>query len=750
MGTRAGRAPKSNGRPRAEGVAEDPVKVAIVGGGCAGLAAAWQLSQQQGYEVSVYEKSWRLGGKGASGRDADGRIHEHGLHIWLGFYENAFRMMRECYTVVKKHGWGPDAAQGEKLAHGSFEEAFFPEPHIGVTIPDSTEDYARDPGKKWVVWSGLLPPTKGMPGDDLDEETNPFTLPNYLLRCVELLKTLMHSVIGPADEPLPGKPRPKERSTLDEAIELNFAFDPSRSPDVLVEMIARYLRTGVLTTAAGLLQAVTILETWLRKMNFSPQVADTALQLLEAVAAQTRKQLRDLVAVDQKLRWKTEIIDIVMTIAVGLYRDRVLFEEKGLDAINHIDYKDWLLQHGATKTSVESAFITGIYDLTFAYREGDRKQPALAAGVALRGALRMFFTYRGSMFWRMRSGMGDAVFAPLYKVLQERKVKFHLLHALSNAEFKFDKGDRYITRLTFQTKGDAEALGEVSKKALDHFGCWPEDDQLLRSAVAVKASDTKVLEAGEHFDAVILAMGIDDFVAVCNQSPSFQCMPAEWTELSKHVQTVATQAAQVWLSDDLDQLGWRRGSGIITAFEPPFETWADMTHTLATEKAWRVAKDHPRIASDKARSAAYFCAVLANQEVQAIRDKSKDEQAVKDKLTEKVTLDLAELLERRIRPLWPAAFRKGATAAHKKIGTAHVQANYLGSDRYTLSLPGTIEHRVSPLDPTVLNMSIAGDWTASGLDAACVEAAVMSGMLAAFAITNDQPALESIVGYDHP
>ena len=113
-----------------------------------------------------------------------------------------------------------------------------------------------------------------------------------------------------------------------------------------------------------------------------------------------------------------------MTIAVGLYRDRVLFESKGLDAINDMDYRDWLLKHGATKTAVNSRFITGIYDLVFAYRGGDRKRPGLAAGVALRGALRMFFTYRGAMFWRMRSGMGDAVFAPLYKVmlLGDRKV----------------------------------------------------------------------------------------------------------------------------------------------------------------------------------------------------------------------------------------------------------------------------------------------------------------------------------------
>src|SRR5262249_28937987 len=48
---------------------------------------------------------WQRGGKGASGRapylPQDGstarRIEEHGLHIWFGFYEHAFRMMRSVY-----------------------------------------------------------------------------------------------------------------------------------------------------------------------------------------------------------------------------------------------------------------------------------------------------------------------------------------------------------------------------------------------------------------------------------------------------------------------------------------------------------------------------------------------------------------------------------------------------------------------------------------------------------------------------
>ena len=74
----------------------------------------------------------------------------------------------------------------------------------------------------------------------------------------------------------------------------------------------------------------------------------------------------------------------------------------------------------------------GIYDLAFAYEDGDVTRPRLAAGVALRGAMRMFFTYRGAFFWRMSAGMGDVVFAPLYEVLKRRGVRFEFFHRLRN------------------------------------------------------------------------------------------------------------------------------------------------------------------------------------------------------------------------------------------------------------------------------------------------------------------------------
>ena len=45
-------------------------RVAIVGGGPAGLAAAFELTsngRHAEYDVTLYQQGWRLGGKGASG-----------------------------------------------------------------------------------------------------------------------------------------------------------------------------------------------------------------------------------------------------------------------------------------------------------------------------------------------------------------------------------------------------------------------------------------------------------------------------------------------------------------------------------------------------------------------------------------------------------------------------------------------------------------------------------------------------------
>jgi uncharacterized protein with NAD-binding domain and iron-sulfur cluster len=119
-----------------------PIRVAIVGGGCAAVAAAFELTRPEHggrYEVTVHQLGWRLGGKGASGRGVDGRIEEHGLHVWMGWYENAFRLLRECYRELGRE----------------WLDAFVPASSIGVT--DRRRTAAGSPG------TAAFRPWKGSP-----------------------------------------------------------------------------------------------------------------------------------------------------------------------------------------------------------------------------------------------------------------------------------------------------------------------------------------------------------------------------------------------------------------------------------------------------------------------------------------------------------------------------------------------------------------------------------------------------------
>src|SRR6266545_101772 len=132
-------------------LAGDPrIRVAVVGGGCAALAAAFELTRPERgerFDVTVYQMGFRLGGKGASGRGASGRIEEHGLHLWMGYYENAFRLMRDCFAELGREN--PDAL--------AFESAFSPAELNGAM------DFS--PASGWLPWQVAFPAMPGVPGD---------------------------------------------------------------------------------------------------------------------------------------------------------------------------------------------------------------------------------------------------------------------------------------------------------------------------------------------------------------------------------------------------------------------------------------------------------------------------------------------------------------------------------------------------------------------------------------------------------
>ncbi|HXA50807.1 MAG TPA: NAD(P)-binding protein, partial [Candidatus Acidoferrum sp.] len=413
-----------------------PVRVAVVGGGCAALTAAFELTRPEHrgrYEVTVYQMGWRLGGKGASGRGVADRVEEHGLHLWMGFYENAFRLMRECYA--ERHAAFP----GCRFA--DWREAFKPAPDVAVA--DRTPE-------GWSYWLAHFPPGQGEPGDPTTQ--GPFTVLAYLRQSVMLIGELVRSAsaMETKSEEANGSP--------------SAAAAGSRGPDALVSAVNTLFRYGQLATTAALVEASEILREAVDR--FFPQMfgngAAVPLQVLDGLSHAARQQLETLVAGDGNLRRVWQVIDLILAIIRGSLRMNLAFDPQGFDAINDYDWREWLRLHGASEQSLDSGFMRGIYDLAFAYEAGDTRRPRLAAGVALRGAMRMFFTYRGSLFWRMSAGMGDVVFAPLYQVLKHRGVRFEFFHRLTNVGLgPRENGDSpYVRTLEFDVQARVKGGGE--------------------------------------------------------------------------------------------------------------------------------------------------------------------------------------------------------------------------------------------------------------------------------------------------
>jgi Flavin containing amine oxidoreductase len=86
---------------------------------------------------------------------------------------------------------------------------------------------------------------------------------------------------------------------------------------------------------------------------------------------------------------------------------------------------------------------------------------------------------------------------------------------------------------------------------------------------------------------------------------------------------------------------------------------------------------------------------------------------------------------------WPACTRWDYLCAASdatgpdRFDTQYWTANTDPSDLYVQSLPGTGAYRLRPDRSGYRNLVLAGDWTDCGINAGCVEAAVVSGLQAA-------------------
>ncbi|MDN5804439.1 MAG: FAD-dependent oxidoreductase, partial [Microlunatus sp.] len=374
------------------------------------------------------------------------------------------------------------------------------------------------------------------------------------------------------------------------------------------------------------------------------------------------------------------------------------------------DFRDWLRRHGARPGTLESALVRGMYDLVFAYVDGDRDQPRFAAGLGLFLAGKFFFDYRGSLFWHLQAGMGDVVFAPLYQALRRRGVRFAFFHRLD--QLQLDDDHQRISSIMITRTHRLHRPG-IDYQPLITFGglsCFPAEPDLNQMVDPADRSGPEIVElrAGRDFDVAVLAVPPGALAGPCQElathSPS-------WRAMIDNVATVATQSVQLWLRPSESELGWDFPAATVSGYRPPFDTYASMTHLLEREQ-WPV--------ENRPRTLGYFCGSL----------RLDDSGAPTAEPVAVVRANAARFMDDHAGHFWPAAADQDGFRRDLVVDQ-YVRANAVGSQRYVQSLPGTQRFRLQVDESGIDNLLLAGDWTNCGLNAGCIEAAVLSGLEAA-------------------
>jgi uncharacterized protein with NAD-binding domain and iron-sulfur cluster len=670
----------------------------------AGLAAAWRLSES-GWEaefesITVYQRGWRLGGKGASSRGVNGRIEEHGLHVWFGWYENAFQLLRECYEVLDRTV--DDPACPVRALHDAM-------------VPSGTIGLAERQDGVLGHWAIEMPPNSRSSAGSVTAGRE-LTAVDFSMQALTLISHYFDALAGARGSTGSGGAR---------ALAAGLAV----SSTALIAELARLadsqksLHHTVLSGAGPGIGAVGAL-------LGAPQQGELAL-------------LRT---------W--EGIALMMAAVRGIVADGLLTDPHGFETVNNEEYLDWIERHGGPSELRDFSVVRGLYDLAFGYVDGDRTRPSISAGTGVLFGGKSLLDYKDSFVWKMRAGMGDIVFAPLYQALRRRGVEFEFFHRVDQLHPSAD-GNRIdaitVGRQVRLTPGTSRYEPLVSCRGLPVFPSRPLVDQ-LSDAEGVEMypleshwcewrdAEKRVLQRGVEFDLAVFAIPPGMAKFVCSELIARR---PEWRDMVNGIGTVATQSLQLWMRGSEGSLNWPHPGSTMTGIDAPFGTWASMSHVLDAEE-WPV--------EDQPGSVAYFCGVLDAPVVDDAASAAGWHARVRQHATDFMDGELAGFLPGAVGVdgfRWDLLCGSGDGDGPDLLDSQYWRANVDPSDRYVQSLPGTDRYRLRSDESGYDNLFLAGDWTDSGVNAGCIEAAVLSGLQAANAV-RQRPRDHRIAGYFLP
>lgn len=704
-------------------------RIAILGGGVGALSAAFALSELdpagKRYEITVYQLGWRLGGKTANGRNAayGQRIEEHGLHVWAGFYENAFTILRAALKALGRPPGSPQA---------TIDQAFLRQSQIFMT-----ERY----DETWQPWPAWFEP-------DADADLYPGR----------------DSIFASLDAVMPATATLLCRAFA--SVEYNYIYyhehwqgDPQKSGIDALDALPPAIRAQLDAVAGGLAAPNLLLllaKLLLDRLAANPLNEEIRLATLIVLGLLLKDVQRQLAPTELPVGFRRYLLmaDLTLRVTIGIIENQAL--RHGLHVLDRFEFREFLAQAAPMAENEESVLISALYDYAFAYAEG--VDPSMSACGAVQGLLRMFLTYKGGFFYKATAGMGDTICTPIYELLRSRGVSFRFFQEVTQLNLAANGLAIETIELVEQAQLAPGVIAYEPLVDVNGLGCWPSEphwDQLQDGAKLraegidfedVLASawhgTPRTLTRGQDFDDVVLGISVGALGDIC--APLVAAKPA-WRDMVANLATARTQAFQLWMTDPVTEMGGayvqpvippplpkqpvrppEKLGPIVTGYEKPFDTYADMSHLLASE-AWP---------ADGPKSVAYFCAVLP--------DGTPNDQQEADALVKTHALDW---IEDQLPTLWPGMFANGAFDWNKvwcqapaqgpaRFDQQFWQANINSSERYVIARPGTLQYRIAPGASGYGNLFLCGDWTrVPDINAGCVEVAAMSGLMAASALS---------------
>ena len=670
------------------------IKVSILGGGLSGLVTAYHLTapEQLGrYEVTVYQLGWRLGGKCATGRNADAaqRIQEHGLHVFMGQYDNAFGMVQALY------------AEAQQPPFADWRDGFTQTP--AMSLMEQVDGV-------WVPWVFELPVMPGTPGID--------PAPSLLERIGQAIAWLLGELEG------------SHRAVLS-----GHAAAPwwRRAIDRMLGWLGHKIEAAGLDLLRGALQLINTLDPdpALHARADHLTLADLLHRARGWVGARIAAQLSG----NTELRRLWILFDLGLSSLIGGLRDGLLLDPgANLAAVNRLDYRAWLKAHGADQATIDSAPVRALYDLIFAYPGGDWQNFGNVEAGTMFLSLMNTATYQGSIIWKFNTATGDLIVQPLHDVLAARGVKFAFFSRVDALVPAADGSHIAGVRIGRQAALAVPAYDPLVTLPSGQR-VWPDRpryDQLADGA-ALQASGADLesrwttwpdalppitLSAGTDYDLLVLAIPPaahpDICAALIAQKPAWQAMDAA-------LQTVATQSLQTWTTTDQAGLGWNHPAMVGGFDGVNLDSWADISEVVKTEM-WP--------ASAGVVAAQIACGPLpCPPDLPPAHDCGYPaaQQALADAAAKAYLAGPAAVF-------WPLRFGPDGPQPGT-LASTYSRVNIDPSERYTLTVTGSTAARLRTCDAGYANLYLTGDWILNGQNLGSFEATTISGKLAARAIS---------------